>query len=63
MSASAADNHNGRWVCIASGKRRYRKRKQAMTGASMVAVQLKVRLSIYKCPACNDWHLTEVIDG
>lgn len=60
MSARATDNYNGRKACPHTGKRRYRKRKQGLSGAGIVSAAYGVKVDTYKCRMCGDWHLTEI---
>lgn len=43
-----------------SGKRRYALRHEAeQVAADQMNFDLDVKLRVYKCPHCNNWHLTK----
>ncbi len=44
--------------CVASGKLRFVKRREAKKAAKKIACQHKKKYRLYRCPFCGGWHLT-----
>lgn len=45
------------YVCLK--KRKYKTEAEALSGGAMQEILNPIKLKVYQCPRCKDWHLTK----